>query len=478
MAWKSIDTLSQAYRTRDASVTEVVSQYLERIDQNDGQVHAFITVCNKSAEEAARDADDRFRKEHARPLEGIPIAVKDNMAIEGIRCTAASNILSSYQAAYTATAVKRLTEAGAIIIGKTNLVEFAMGASTEHSAFFPTTNPYDSKRVPGGSSGGSTAAVAADMCTAAIGSDTAGSVRQPASLCGVVGFKPTYGRVSRFGLIALSSSLDQISPVTRCVDDAEKLYATMAGIDPYDATTFDEPIAAREEVPLKGIRLGVPESMLSLGIDDAVNEAFHDRLKLLEQQGAKLIPIDLKLIKYSLPVYYLLVTSEVSSNLARYDGIRYGPSGTANTLEEAYVASRSAGLGEEAKRRILLGTFTLSKGYRDEYYLNALRVKQLIEAECLSAFQDIDALVCPTAPTVAFKLGEKLENPLTMYLSDLFTVPANIANLPAISLPSGTVHNLPFGFQLMGARKQDSRLLGLARSVEKVFGTFANPPLA
>lgn len=475
---RAIDGLRTSFTNNLVSVKEVVSYYLDRIGRLDSRLHAFISVNGESAEKAAQVSDDRYHKKTARPLEGIPIAIKDNIAIKGMRTTAGSEILSPYSAAYTATAVKRLTDAGAIVLGKTNLDEFAMGASTEHSAFFPTANPHDHARVPGGSSGGSSAAVAADLCIAALGSDTGGSVRQPASFCGTVGFKPTYGRVSRFGLIAMSSSLDQIGPITHSVADAETLYATMAGVDSYDATTFADEPYRRMDVPLQGVKIGVPESLFTLGVDEEVLLAFRERLDDLKQQGAVLVPVDFKLLSYSLPVYYLLVTSEVSSNLARYDGIRYGTAASGETLEEAYVTSRTQGFGEEAKRRVLLGTFTLSTGYRDAYYLNALRVKRLIEQECENVFKTIDAMVCPTSPTVAFAIGEKLQDPLTMYMSDLFTVPANIANLPAISLPAGTVKKLPFGFQVMARHKADSYLLALARQIESVFGNAAPSPLA
>lgn len=479
MEWTTIHEIVKSYNNGDYSPSELVAYYLDRIAKYDGSLHSYLSVYNDAALEQAKIAEKNIANDSARPLEGVPIALKDNMAMKGVVTTAGSKILEKYTATYTATAVRRLLDAGAIILGKTNMDEFAMGSSTEHSAYGPTKNPHDVTRVPGGSSGGSAAAVASDCSAAAIGSDTGGSIRQPASLCGVVGFKPTYGRISRYGLVAMASSLDQIGPITRSVSDAANLYAIMAGSDGMDATTSEKKVVVpkQDEKSIKGVRVGVPESFFEFGFDERVKKEFDERVKQMKEAGAKIISVNVPLAKMALPVYYLLVTSEVSSNLARFDGVRYGHRAqNAKTLIEQYVASRAEGLGEEAQRRILLGTFTLSAGYRDKYYKQATMVRDAIGKEFDGIFSKIDVIVSPTSPTVAFKLGEKFEDPLTMYLSDLFTVPANIANLPSISIPGGSADALPVGFQIMGARWDDARVLEVANACETIFGQ-GKPPI-
>lgn len=472
MKWQTVAGARAGLTQKSFSSLELVDFYLERITTLDPSIKSFLLVRREQVQEEARIADERIQKGNARPLEGIPFAIKDNMTLKGELTTAGSNILKEYSAVYTATSVQRLHDAGAIFLGKTNMDEFAMGSSTEHSAFGSTKNPHDLTRVPGGSSGGSAAAVAADLCAAALGSDTGGSIRQPASFCGVVGFKPTYGRVSRFGLIAMSSLLDQIGPLTKTVEDAAIVYEAIAGEDPRDATSATKKVAKshiKTKTFLKGKRFGIPKSFLGYEIDSSVQSAFDQAVTGLRAAGAEVQEVDIPLSKYSLAVYYVMVTSEIASNLARYDSIRYGTRVAADDLLGQYIAARTTGFGEEAKRRILLGTFTLSKGYRDKYYKQALAVKEAIGAQFDEALSQVDALLSPTSPTPPFALGEKFEDPLTMYLSDLFTVSSNIANLPAISLPLSYTR-VPVGFQLMGKRFGDADLLTLASACEDLFG--------
>jgi len=473
MEWQTVAGAVKGLKNKSFSSTDLIGEYLERISAYDPKIQSFISVRRDEALEEARLADERIQKGNARELEGIPFAIKDNMTVRGGKTTAGSKILEDYTGVYTATAVQKLLDAGAIILGKTNMDEFAMGSSTEFSAFGPTKNPHDISRVPGGSSGGSAAAVAADFCAAALGSDTGGSIRQPASFCGIVGFKPTYGRVSRYGLIAMSSSLDQIGPLTKTVADAAIIYETIAGYDSRDATSSQqkvEHITTQKADYLKGKKFGIPKSFLGFEIDASVQRAFDHTVAELKKAGAEVNEIDIPMSKFSLPVYYLMVTSEISSNLARYDGIRYGTRVDAENLLAQYIAARTQGFGEEAKRRILLGTFTLSKGYWDKYYKQALAVKEAIGAQFDEALSAVDALISPTSPTTAFKIGEKFNDPLTMYLSDLFTVSSNIANLPAISLPLAK-EKMPIGFQLMGKRFADSSLLSIASACEDLFGS-------
>ncbi|HSE36190.1 MAG TPA: Asp-tRNA(Asn)/Glu-tRNA(Gln) amidotransferase subunit GatA, partial [Blastocatellia bacterium] len=416
-------------------------------------------------------------------LAGALIAVKDNMVIRGIRTTAGSRILSNYKPPYTATVLERLQAAGGIIIGKTNLDEFAMGSSTENSAFGPVKNPWDPSRVPGGSSGGSAVAVATGMAMGALGSDTGGSVRQPASLSGVVGLKPTYGRVSRYGLIAFGSSLDQIGPFASCVEDVARILQVIAGRDPNDSTSSDADVddylsALAGEI--QGLRVGVPREYYGTGLDSEVKEKVEAATRKLADLGAEIIEISLPHTEYAVPVYYLIATAEASSNLARYDGVRYGfrAEGTA-TLKEMYSRTRDQGFGAEVKRRIMLGTYALSAGYYNQYYGKAQKVRSLIERDFRDAFGRCDVIATPTSPTPAFKLGEKAEDPLEMYLSDIYTITANLAGVPALSLPCGlTSSGLPIGVQLIGKQFDEARLLRAAHSLEKALGLDLAPPLA
>lgn len=474
----SIPELHAAYSARALSVEAVTSAYLDSITKRDGLLHAYLTVLGEAAMAQADALDDRLRNgEKPTGLFGVPIAIKDNMCLAGTRTTAASKMLNTYVAPYTATAVKNLTDRGAVILGKTNLDEFAMGSSTENSAYQKTANPWDPARVPGGSSGGSAVAVASRQALVALGSDTGGSIRQPASLCGVVGLKPTYGRVSRHGLIALSSSLDQIGPFARNVADALRVYQAIIGRDASDATTTEEAAVNHDVLSqgMAGMRVGFLEEATVAGMDEEVAARVREALALMEKAGAKIVPLTIPSAKLSLALYYVIVTSEVSSNLARYDGIRYGvpqsPAGP--TFEKYTTANRSHGLGQEAQRRSILGTYTLSKGYADRYYRRAHELMDVVAHDFAAAFRDVDVLFGPTAPTVAFKLGEKFNDPLTMYLSDIFTVPANIANLPAISLPIGFAHKLPVGGQFIGPRFGEGRIFQAAAAYEAESG-FSN----
>jgi aspartyl-tRNA(Asn)/glutamyl-tRNA(Gln) amidotransferase subunit A len=431
------------------------------------------------AEEIDRAVDGG---EQLPPLAGAVIAVKDNMVMRGVRTTAGSRILFNYKPPYTATAVERLQAAGAVIVGKTNLDEFAMGSSTENSAYGPVKNPWDTTRVPGGSSGGSAVAVAAGMAMGALGSDTGGSVRQPASLSGVVGLKPTYGRVSRYGLIAFGSSLDQIGPFANSVEDVARILGVIAGRDPNDSTSsevaVDDYVASIAD-DIRGLRVGVPREYYSAGLDPEVKEKVEAAIKKLEEMGAEIIEISLRHTEYAVPVYYLIATAEASSNLARYDGVRYGfRAEEASTLKAMYSRTRDQGFGAEVKRRIMLGTYALSAGYYDQYYGKAQKVRALIERDFRDAFAMCDVIATPTSPTPAFKLGEKTDDPLEMYLSDIYTITANLAGVPGLSLPCGlSSSGLPIGIQLIGKQFDEARLLRAAHNLEQALGFDPTPPL-
>ncbi len=474
----TIAQLHDEYASGRIGVEAVTSAYLDSITKQDARLCAFLHIMGERAIARAEELDRRLQAgEKPNALFGVPVAIKDNLCLTGTPTTAASKVLEPYVAPYTATAVQRLLDAGAVIVGKTNLDEFAMGSSTENSAYQKTRNPWDPARVPGGSSGGSAVAVAAREALVALGSDTGGSIRQPASFCGVVGFKPTYGRVSRNGLIALSSSLDQIGPFARCTADALAVFNAVAGVDPQDATTV-----AGSAIPssvltggLAGLRVGYMEDALVQGMDEEVTARVQEALHCMEQAGAKLVPVRVPAAHLSLALYYVIVTSEVSSNLARYDGIRYGlsvePTGKAGESFEQYTTRvRSAGLGPEAQRRSILGTYTLSKGYADRYYHRAYALMSTVAKDFDAAFANVDVLFGPTSPSVAFPLGEKYNDPLTMYLSDIFTVPANIANLPAISMPIGFAHKMPVGGQFIAPRFGEAKLFRAAAGYEAESG--------
>jgi len=459
---------------------ELVLSVLERIASVEPVVRAFVWVRGREELLAEADAADERREQGRReggassPLLGVPVAVKDNISTAGLATTAGSRILDGYVPPYDATAVERLRAAGAILVGKTNLDEFAMGSSNENSAHGPTRNPWDVTRVPGGSSGGSAAAVAAGEVPLALGSDTGGSVRQPASFCGVVGAKPTYGRVSRYGLIAFASSLDQIGVFSRDVEGAAALLSAIAGEDPRDATTAAEPVPdmLTGGVGLSGVRVGVPEEYFAEGLDPEVESAVRESVEVLRDLGATVESVSVPHLNYGIPAYYLVADAEASSNLARYDGVKYGRRATgASDIERLYLESRSEGFGPEVKRRVMLGTYALSAGYYDDYYLKAQRVRTLIANDFEAAFGSFDALVSPTSPTTAFELGERLDDPIAMYLSDVYTVPVNLAGHAAVSVPCGRdAGGLPIGVQIMVAKFNEPLMFRVAREYGRVAG--------
>jgi aspartyl-tRNA(Asn)/glutamyl-tRNA(Gln) amidotransferase subunit A len=457
-----------AVAARQLSAVEVCRAALDRIARADPPLHAFLHV---SAERAlARAAElDRAPVRDA-PLLGVPIALKDNICVAGVPTTAASRLLEHYVPPYSATVVDRLERAGAVIIGKTNCDEFAMGSSTEHSAFGPTRNPWAVDRIPGGSSGGSAVAVAAGMVPLALGSDTGGSIRQPAALCGVYGLKPTYGRVSRYGLIAFASSLDQIGPLAASAEDLALAFNAIAGPDERDSTSADAPpldLTAAADGEIRGLRIGVPRELLGDGVEPGVLRAFDAALDTLRDAGAAIADIPLPHAPLAIPVYYLIANAEASSNLARYDGVRFGARADAATLHDVYYRTRAL-FGAETKRRIMIGTFVLSAGYYDAYYVKAQQVRALIRHDYEQAFAQVDAVAMPTSPTAAFRLGERTDDPLQMYLADVFTVAANLAGLPAISIPCGlTAEQLPVGLQLTARRFEEAMLLRAATAIER-----------
>ena len=469
------DKLVALYKNRDLSVTEVITNLFDEIERTDKDVRAFLTLCRDRAMEEARRIDLKIADgEPLDALSGVPVAIKDNMALRDIPTTCGSRILEGYVPPYSATAVERLCGAGAIVVGKTNLDEFAMGSSTENSGFFATRNPHNFDYVPGGSSGGSAAAVAAGMSLIALGSDTGGSIRQPASFCGVVGIKPTYGRVSRYGLVAYASSLDQIGPFAKTVRECAQALSIVCGFDPYDSTSADvpvEPILRDIEQPLKDVRIGVPKEYFIPGMDPEVKARFEDAIKVYESLGYQIDEISLPHTEQAVAAYYLIATAEASSNLARYDGVRYGVrKGGEGGLTDMYRKTRMSGFGKEVKRRILLGTYALSAGYYDAYYLKALKVRTLILRDFRSAFEQVDLIFTPTSPTTAFRIGEKIDDPLSMYLSDIFTITCNLAGLPGISIPAGkSAAGLPIGVQLLGNHFQEALLLRAACNFEQAF---------
>ena len=454
------------------NAVELTEAVLERIEAVEPRVRGLVTVTADRAREAAREADRRIRDGSGTALTGIPLILKDNMCTEGILTTCSSHMLEGFVPPYTATAARKLLDAGAVLVGKSNMDEFAMGSSTENSAFFPTHNPWDVERVPGGSSGGSAAAVAAGEALIALGSDTGGSIRQPASFCGVVGIKPTYGTVSRYGLIAFASSLDQIGPLTSNVTDAAHTLNVISGHDPMDSTSVnrDAPDYARALIPdVRGMKIGVVSEMFGAGVERQVGDTALAAARVLEQAGAIVDwEVSLNLTQYALPVYYILAPSEASSNLARYDGVKYGYSwdGAAD-MWEGMERTRQHGFGPEVKRRILLGAYALSSGYYDAYYRKAQQVRTLIRRQFQDAFSRYDVLLTPTSPTLPFGLGERTNDPLSMYLADICTIPVNIAGLPAISLPCGFVDGLPVGLQLIGPSLGEESIIRAAYTYEQ-----------
>jgi aspartyl-tRNA(Asn)/glutamyl-tRNA(Gln) amidotransferase subunit A len=452
------------------SAVDLCRQALTAIAAIDGELHAFHTVAADRAL-ARAEAADRQRTHPGKPLLGVPVALKDNMCTAGLKTTAGSRVLRDYVPPYDATVVERLEGAGAVIVGKTNCDEFAMGSSTEHSGFGPTRNPWAPDRIPGGSSGGSAAAVAAGLVPLALGSDTGGSIRQPAALCGVIGLKPTYGRVSRYGLVAFASSLDQIGPFARSARDAAAILGVIAGHDPRDATTATLPVpdySAALTGDAHGVRIGVPRHLLTRGVDPEVTAAFERGLTELTGAGATLVDVELPHADMGIPVYYLVAPAEASSNLARFDGVRYGARAAASSVREMYDKTRGEGFGAEVKRRIMIGTYVLSAGYYDAYYLKAQQIRTLIRRDYDDAFARVDLIAVPTSPTPAFKLGERTDDPLQMYLADVFTVAAPLAGLPAISIPAGfTSGRLPVGLQLTARPFDEASLLRAADTIER-----------
>lgn len=480
-----IRELHEKLKNKEVTSVQLTEQYFDAIEKKDEEIGAYLSLTKEQALEQAKFVDEKIaRGEDFELLEGIPCAIKDNICVDGVRTTAGSKILDSYIAPYDATVIKRLKEKGAIILGKTNMDEFAMGSSTEKSAYKITRNPVDTERVPGGSSGGSIAAVAAGEAVWSLGSDTGGSIRQPASFCSVVGLKPTYGRVSRYGLLAMASSLDQIGPVTTSVEDAAIILSCIAGEDKMDATSAQSADKQYEDYlsgDIKGKKIGIPKEYVA-GLEGHIKEIFEKSVGKFKELGATVEEISLPHADYALPTYYILMTSEVSSNLARFDGIKYGLRVNDNvdsnakendlpkTLLETYLDTRKIGLGDEVKRRIMLGTYALSAGYYDAYYLKAQKVRALIREDFEKAFKQVDFIYSPTAPEVAFRFGEKSADPLKMYLSDIYTITANLAGVPAISFPIGAVEEggkqLPVGGQLMGKWFDEEGLLNMAHTFE------------
>jgi aspartyl-tRNA(Asn)/glutamyl-tRNA(Gln) amidotransferase subunit A len=483
--------LAAALERGDTTSVEITQAFLDRIADVDGDVHAFLHVDSDGALAAARASDERRAAGHpASPLDGVPVAVKDVLATRGLPTTCGSRILQGWVPPYDATVVARLRAAGLPILGKTNMDEFAMGSSTEHSAYGPTRNPWDLERIPGGSGGGSAAAVAAYEAPLAIGTDTGGSIRQPAAVTGTVGAKPTYGGVSRYGLVALASSLDQAGPVTRSVLDAALLHEVIGGHDPMDSTSIDQPVPAlvraAREADLRGVRVGVVRELGGEGYQAGVRARFDESVELMVKAGAEVVEVSCPHFQYGLGAYYLILPSEASSNLAKFDGMRYGlrvhPDGVqVPSAEQVMTATREAGFGDEVKRRIILGTYALSSGYYDAYYGQAQKVRTLISRDFVAAFEQADVLVSPTAPTTAFKIGEKLDDPLAMYLNDIATIPANLAGVPGISVPNGLAEEdgLPTGLQVLAPATADDRLYRIGAAVETLLlDSWGGPLLA
>lgn len=461
----------QGLKKKEFSSLELTKACLKEIKDKNKKINAFITVLEKQALEQAREVDKRIRVQGLdNHLRGIPLAIKDNILIQDVFCTAGSKILKNYKAGYDATVIKKLKQAGSIFLGKTNLDEFAMGNSTEMSEFGPTKNPNNLEYVAGGSSGGSAAAVADGMCLAGLGSDTGGSIRQPASFCGVVGLKPTYGRVSRYGLIAMASSLDQIGPLARSVDDAAVLLRAIEGKDDLDSTSVEpnHPIEIPSLKDLRNFKIGLPKEYFVKGLDPEIKNVINQLIESLEERGADFIEVSLPHASAALACYYIIMPAEVSANLARYDGIKYGFSldKESKNLLDVYLNSRTSGFGEEAKRRIMLGAYVLSAGYYQDYYLQAQKVRTLVKQDFEKVFQEIDCLLTPVSPVLPWKLGEKINDPLSMYLADVYTVSVNLAGLPAISLPAGKVDDLPIGCQLIGDYFQENKILQIAKAIE------------
>jgi len=468
----TIISAAKGLKNKEFSSTELTQAVFNQIKKIEKDINAFLSLNEEEALRLAEEIDHRRNKgDELGELAGVPLAIKDNILVKGLKCTAGSKILANFIAPYDATVIKKLKQAGAIIIGKTNLDEFAMGGSTEASAFKITKNPCDLQRVPGGSSGGSAAAVAANEAIAALGSDTGGSIRQPASFCGVVGLKPTYGAVSRFGLIAMASSLDQIGPITKTVGDAKILFEAIKGKDPFDSTSVESKITQNSNIPpFQKIKIGVPKEYFAQGIDQEVEKSVWEAIEKMRSMGAQIKEISLPNAQYALACYYIIMPCEASANLARYDGIKYGEvvksQSMVSNLLEGYLKTRQQGFGVEVRRRIMLGTYALSAGYYDAYYLKAQKVRALIKNDFEKAFKEVDLIVGPTSPTPAFKIGEKINDPIKMYLADIYTVSVNLAGLPALSLPCKKISNLPVGLQIIGPYFGEEKIFQAASKLE------------
>lgn len=469
----TIHELHEKLKKKETTSLELTEAFLKRIDAVDGKIKAYITVTKEDAIKQAKEADKRISSgKDITPLTGVPISVKDIFCTKGILTTCASKILNNFIPPYDATVIKKLKETGAVILGKNNMDEFAMGSSTENSAFFVTKNPWDTERVPGGSSGGSAASVSAGECAGSIGTDTGGSIRQPASCCGIVGLKPTYGRISRYGMIAFASSLDQAGPLTKDIKDCAIMLNAMAGYDPQDSTSIDAPVPDYTKVltkDVKGLKIGIPKEYFIKGLDSDVEKAVKEAIEVLKKQGASVVDVNLPHTDYAIAVYYLVATAEASSNLARYDGVKYGSRAKdSKNLMDMYCKTRDEGFGSEVKRRIMLGAYSLSAGYYDAYYKKASQVRTLIKRDFEEAFKKCDVILTPTTPTPAFKIGEKTADPLTMYLSDIFTISCNLAGIPGLSLPCGfTKDNLPIGLQILGKPLDEETVLKTAYAYEQ-----------
>jgi aspartyl-tRNA(Asn)/glutamyl-tRNA(Gln) amidotransferase subunit A len=467
---KDISELRDLLKKKEITSVELTTFYLERIKKYDAELESYLRLTEELAIRMAEDADKKLARGEGDALTGIPLGIKDILCTQHIETTCASQILRGFVAPYDATVIRKMKESGFVHLGRLNMDEFAMGSSTENSSFQITKNPWDLERIPGGSSGGSAAAVAAGLCVAALGTDTGGSIRQPASLCGVVGMKPTYGRVSRYGLVAFASSLDQIGPLTRSVKDCATVLQVIAGHDAMDSTSIPQPVpdyASYVGREIKGMRVGIPDEYSIEGMDQDVKKAVDDAIKVFERNGATVIPISLPHTEYAVATYYVICTAEASSNLARYDGVKYGFRAPGKDIIDMYKKTRSAGFGKEVKRRIILGTYVLSSGYYDAYYRKAGQVRTLIKGDFDRAFEQCDLVVTPVSPTTAFRIGEKVEDPLTMYLSDIFTIPVNLAGLPGLSVPCGFDRaGLPIGLQIIGKPLDEALMLQAAYVLE------------
>ena len=464
----TIKDIREGLSQKEFSALELAERFLNTIEKKDKELHAFINTTPELAKEQAKEIDKKVANKEDLPiLAGVPCSIKDAILVDEVKCTAGSKMLENYTAPYDATVITKMKEAGAVILGKTNLDEFSMGTSTENSAFGVTKNPHDTTRVAGGSSGGSAAAVASEESVAALGGDTGGSIRLPASFCGVVGLKPTYGAVSRYGIIAMASSLDQIGPLANTVEDCEIVFNTIRGKDPLDSTSVEIPASAKASAGKQNPKIGIPKEFFGKGLDAKVKKVVMAAIKKFQEHGSEIVEISLPRVEQGLAIYYIINTSEVSSNLARFDGMRYGLSEQKDNLLKTYLATKGKGFGAEVKRRIMLGTYALSSGYYDAYYIKAQKIRTLLKQDFDNAFEKVDVIMGPVAPFPAFKIGEKTD-PLSMYLADIYTVSINLAGLPGISIPAGEAENLPVGLQIIGKPYEEQTLFEMGKTFESL----------